>query len=249
MSESPSSGPGRLVVVVLAIVAVAVAFFALRGADDAAPTAAPDAPVAAPAAAPPSDVVMSPDPNAPPEPALEPEAVVLPEGTTLGGDATPAVPIPMGNTIDDEPLELPEIPWEDLPEGARDEAFEASLETLSDWVAELDPEYDAQLLGIDCSAPPCVVGMAFDGTSFGDDHTAKAGFQNGFAEELTRLRSVRPAMTMVTATPDGTTAVWMYELPAGADEALTADLNESAKLRHAEWMKAWSAARAGRATP
>jgi hypothetical protein len=93
--------------------------------------------------------------------------------------------------------------------------------------------------------------MAFDGRSFGDDHATKAEFQGRFAQELERLRGERPAMTMVTATPDGTTAVWVYELPGTVEdrEAMHGDLNESARLRHQQWVAAWSSARAGRVAP
>ncbi len=246
MSESPSGRLGRLAPVPALIVLVAVAYFVLAGGDEEAVESAaePEAP-AAPVAAAPAPGQGSASASAPDS---APDATEQAEGGFLRV-APPPSPIAFGTTIDDEPLELPDIPWESLSEAARGEAFETSVETLPDWIAELDPEYDAQYLGVDCSAPPCVVGMAFDGTSFGDDHVAKAGFQSEFNDELMRLRGVRPAMTMVTATPDGTTAVWLYELPARDADGLHADLNESAKLRHQEWAKAWSAARAGRLVP
>lgn len=248
MSETPSSGSAKFVILGLGLLIVLAVALLLRGGDDA-PSEEPvaDAPASGIAVSP-SDRAMSGETQPPPAGTnATPTPIVIPEGSGIGLPVAPPAPIAFGTSIGDEPLILPEIDWEALPENSGEEAFEATLEPLADWVAELDEEYSAELLGVDCSAPPCVVGMAFDGTSFGDDHTAKAGFQAGFAEELTRLRGTRPAMTMVTATPDGTTAVWMYELPEGGDaEDLHADLNESAKVRHDEWMKAWSASRAGR---
>lgn len=254
MSQAPSNPTLPIVVVAVLVLGGLGYFLATRGGDDAPSQQGADAAVeAASTSAGPTSGADSgptaPEPEGGTNAIASRKPIVALEGQSLGG--APPKPIAFGQSAGDEPLELPEIDWETLPENNRREEFEASVETLSDWVAELDPEYDAQLLGVDCSAPPCVVGMAFDGTSFGEDHSAKAGFQGGFADEITRLRGVRPDMTMVTATPDGTTAVWVYELPKDvADaEALHADMNESARLRHAEWMKAWSSARAGRVVP
>jgi hypothetical protein len=256
MSESTSSGPGRIVLIAGAVILLGgVGLMMSTGGGDSTDEAGADpSPAASGADAASTGASASAGGAAS---GVAGSGVAGSDGSGSSAAASDALaaagdssttPAMGASGPEDEPLVLPDIDWESLPESHRADQFEASLETLSDWIGELGPEYNAQLLGTDCSAPPCLVGMAFDGTSFGDDHTAKAQFQTGFSDELQRLRGQRPSMTMVTATPDGTTAVWMYELPQGGDsDASHDDLNESARVRHHQWMAAWSSARAGRA--
>ena len=259
MSEAPSSGPGRILVIAVVLLALGLGAYLLRGGDESTADAGEEVPAAAGGIAevPASDrvgagpgVVIPSSGEA--DEVEEAEEADAPDAPGLVQMLPPPVlELPMGVSPEGESLDLPEISWDLLPESGRADAFEASLETLSDWAAEIEPEYDAQLLGTDCSAPPCLVGMSFDGTSFEEDHVAKAAFQREFSDELTRLRGTAPAMTIVTSTPNGTTAVWQYELPQGMEdqEGVHADLNESASLRHQQWVKGWSASRSSSPTP
>lgn len=120
-----------------------------------------------------------------------------------------------------------------LPEAHRPDAYERALADLPDWLASTHAAAGAEFLGLDCAAPPCLVGVRYDDA--GIPEADRWSFVTSTQAEVQRRLGFDMASMSVETDLQGREFLWFWTLP---------DLEGDAALRD-EWMTGADARRSG----
>jgi hypothetical protein len=117
------------------------------------------------------------------------------------------------------------IEFADLPSEHRPDTIRARMEGADAWLDDAFPGVRGAYVGVDCSAPPCLLGLRFEPGDLGEPG-ADGKIAISWREELTERLGWQP-WGVLTVDDAGVQHVWMYGLPdsletpeGAADKAL-----------------------------
>lgn len=142
----------------------------------------------------------------------------------------------MGPTSPDIPATDPAA-FEVLSPPHRPDALQQALADMPAWLSSLYPEANAEYLGTDCAAPPCLVGVAWEGSGFETPERMRA-FVRDYQAEVEHRAGFPMAAVYMEEDRQGRQYIWMSGLPADlpADDPLRDDLLAKAAERHHQRM-------------
>lgn len=122
----------------------------------------------------------------------------------------------------------------ELPPAHRAAAVRSSLAGFGDWLAASFPKAQPAFLGADCSSPPCMIGIRFDGAGLSPAEVR--ALLGGARREIERRAGI--AMTVIHSDQDasGRDHLWMYGLPAELASEPREQLRAAAESRHSSRM-------------
>lgn len=126
--------------------------------------------------------------------------------------------------------DLRELPA--LPPAHHTDKVRSAFDGFAEWLAATYPKAATEFLGLDCSAPPCLVGVRFNVKDMRGPEEIRA-LHEGVRGEIERRMGFPMATIHADEDVNGNDYLWMYGLPAELGDADRDLLRRSAELRHA----------------
>lgn len=118
-----------------------------------------------------------------------------------------------------------------LPPAHATDKVRSAFDGFAEWLAATYPKADTNFIGLDCSAPPCLVGVRFNVKDMGGAEEIRA-LNDGVRAEIERRMGFPMAAIHADQDVRGNDYLWMYGLPAELGDADRDLLRRSAELRH-----------------